>query len=232
MGLLDFLQGASNSVASNVIAPVDGLAWMLRKAGLPIPDAPIGGSDWMAQKGLTVQPKNRNMGLLGEAIGGVAPMLAAAKAPQIARGLLQMGENAAIPQTLNRQAGVLSIDLKDELAEKYREMLKDDPYGVFGVRVFGPSQKSDVGTKLTRSSNWVDGVPKSTKLPGTAVFELLPRDAEKAINAALRYNLGQPGMKVGIVRGDELASHRMPEAYSALIKSPVVKYIYDWPSDL
>lgn len=231
-GLLDFLQGASNSVSSNVSAPVDGLAWLLRKAGVPVGDAPMGGSDWMAQKGLTKQPENRNMGLLGEAIGGVAPMLSAAKAPQIARGLLQMGENAAIPQTLNRQTGVLSIDLKNELATKYREMLKDDPYGVFGVRVFGPGQKSDVGTKLTRSSNWVDGVPKSTKLPGTAVFELRPSDAEKSINAALRYSLGQSNMKVGIVRGDDLAPHRMPEAFSALIKSPVVKHIYDWPSDL
>lgn len=34
-GLLDFLQGASNSAASNVSAPVDGIAWLLRKAGLP-----------------------------------------------------------------------------------------------------------------------------------------------------------------------------------------------------
>ena len=79
-GLLDALQGASNSVASNVSAPVDGLAWLLRKAGIPVGDAPIGGSDWMAQKGFTREPENRSMGLLGEALGGVAPMLMAAKA--------------------------------------------------------------------------------------------------------------------------------------------------------
>lgn len=103
-GLLDFLQGASNSAASNVSAPVDGINWLLRKAGLPVSEKPFLGSDWMAAQGLTRQPQNRNMGLLGEAIGGVAPMFAAAKAPQIARGLLEMGENAAIPQTLNRQA--------------------------------------------------------------------------------------------------------------------------------
>ncbi len=45
MGLLDTLrsfgQGASNSVASNVSAPVDGLAWLLRKGGLPIPQNPV-----------------------------------------------------------------------------------------------------------------------------------------------------------------------------------------------
>jgi hypothetical protein len=230
--LLDFLQGASNSVAGNVSAPVDGLAWLLRKAGINVGDAPFGGSDWMRSKGLTADPENKLAGILGESFGGVAPMLAAVKAPQIANSLLKMGENAAIPSTLNKQAGVLSIDLKNELEAKYRQMLSDDPYGVYGVRVFSPNQKSDIGTKLTRSSNWVDGVPKSTKLPGTAVFELRPRDAEKAIGAALRYNLGEQGMKVGLVRGDELAPHRMPEAFSALIKSPVVQHIYDWPTDL
>ena len=35
MGLLtDFLSGTSNSIASNVSAPVDGLTWLLRKAGV------------------------------------------------------------------------------------------------------------------------------------------------------------------------------------------------------
>lgn len=129
-------------------------------------------------------------------------------------------------------AGMLSADLKNELANKYRELIKSDPYGKYGVRVFGPDQKSDVGTKLARSSNWVDGVPKTTKLPGTAVFELRPNSADKAIDRALNYNIGVKGAKVGLVRGDELAPHRMPESYSALIKSPVVQHIYDWPSDL
>jgi hypothetical protein len=105
--LRDFLQGMSNSAASNVSAPVDGLAWLLRKAGLPIPANPVGGSDWMAQKGLTAQPQNKNMGLLGEAAGGIAPILAAAKAPQIAAGLLKAGENLAAPKTLNSQAGAI-----------------------------------------------------------------------------------------------------------------------------
>jgi len=108
MGLLaDGLQGASNAAASNVSMPVDALAWALRKAGVPVGDAPIGGSDWMAQKGLTRQPENRMAGLLGESIGGVAPLLAAAKAPQIAAGLLQMGENLAAPATMNPQMGAI-----------------------------------------------------------------------------------------------------------------------------
>tara|TARA_R110000868_G_scaffold391708_1_gene661957 strand:+ start:42 stop:1250 length:1209 start_codon:yes stop_codon:yes gene_type:complete len=106
-GLLDILQGASNAAASNISAPVDGLAWLLRKAGLPIPDAPIGGSDWMASKGLTAKPQNYLAGLLGESVGGVAPIVAAAKAPQIARGLLQVEANAMAPTTLRPEAGAI-----------------------------------------------------------------------------------------------------------------------------
>ena len=45
MGLLDqahsFAQGASNGVAGSLTGPVDGLAWLLRKAGVPVPQAPF-----------------------------------------------------------------------------------------------------------------------------------------------------------------------------------------------
>lgn len=106
--ILDFLQGASNSAASNVSAPIDGLNWLLRKAGMPVSENPFLGSGWMAEKGLTVQPQNRNAGLLGEAFGGVLPIVAAAKAPQIAKGLLTMGDNAMAPTKLSKQAGVIN----------------------------------------------------------------------------------------------------------------------------
>lgn len=127
MGLLDqlqsFGQGASNSAASTVTAPVDGLAWLLRKMGVPVPSDPVGGSDWAAKQGLTATPKNHIAGLLGEAFGGVAPMVAAAKAPQIAKSLLQMGENAAIPQTLNKQAGMALFDTSG-LPDKGRNLIQ------------------------------------------------------------------------------------------------------------
>jgi hypothetical protein len=90
-GLLDFLQGASNAAASNVSGPVDGLAWLLRKAGVDV-GTPVGGSDWMAQKGLT-KPTKGLTGLLGEAAGLSAPIVAAAKAPQIAAGLLNTADD-------------------------------------------------------------------------------------------------------------------------------------------
>jgi hypothetical protein len=105
-GLLDFLQGASNAAAANVSAPVDGLTWLLNKLGADI-KTPVGGSDWMRERGLTAEPTNKLAGLLGESVGGVAPMLVAAKAPQIAQGLLQAERNLAAPRTLNPQTGAI-----------------------------------------------------------------------------------------------------------------------------
>ena len=111
MGLLDqahsFAQGASNGVASSLTGPVDGLAWLLRKAGVPVPQAPLGGSDWMRNVGLMQEPKERMAGLLGEGIGSALPTVIAGKAPQIANGLLQMEANAMAPRTLNPQTGAI-----------------------------------------------------------------------------------------------------------------------------
>lgn len=93
-GLLEFLQAASNSAASNVSAPIDGLAWLLKKAGIDV-GTPVGGSDWMEQRGLTRPVKQSGASVAGETAGLLSPMLLAAKAPQVAKGLLQIGENAA-----------------------------------------------------------------------------------------------------------------------------------------
>lgn len=105
-GLLDFFQGASNAAASNVSAPVDGLAWLLKQAGMNI-ENPVGGSDWMESKGLTRKVENKGGGLLGESVGGLVPILAAAKAPHIAKGLLQGAENLAAPRAMNMQSGMI-----------------------------------------------------------------------------------------------------------------------------
>jgi len=102
-----FGQGASNAAASTVTGPVDMLAWLLRKGGVPVGDTPIGGEAWMRQKGLMATPENKLAGLLGEGAGLAAPIVAAAKAPEIAGGLLQMGRNLATPQTMNKQTGAI-----------------------------------------------------------------------------------------------------------------------------
>ena len=104
---VSFLQGASNSAASNLSAPVDGINWLLGKAGLPVSKTPVGGSDWLREVGFTAEPKNRNAGLLGEAVGGVMPIVSAAKAPQIAAGLNRVAANAAAPRALHPQTGAI-----------------------------------------------------------------------------------------------------------------------------
>jgi hypothetical protein len=107
-GLLDFLQSASNTAADTVAAPVDILAWALRKAGVPV-GTPVGGTDWMRQQGLRRDVPQSAASLAGETVGLLSPMMAAAKAPQIAKGLLQVEANAAAPRMLRPEAGVYLV---------------------------------------------------------------------------------------------------------------------------
>ena len=106
-GLVDFLQSASNTVAGNVTAPVDGINWLLKQAGVPTSPAPVGGSEWMTRNGLMRYVEPSGAKLAGEAAGLLSPLLAAHYAPQIARGLLQASDNLAAPRLLNPQAGVV-----------------------------------------------------------------------------------------------------------------------------
>lgn len=132
--LRDFIQSMSNSAASNVSAPVDGINWLLGKAGLPVSSAPFMGSDWMEQKGFTRPVEQNAASLAGETAGMIAPMLAAAKAPQIARGLLQMGDNAMAPRTLNPQAGKVFVYPQDKaLATAQRNAAKPVSEGGLGL---------------------------------------------------------------------------------------------------
>ena len=107
MGLIDFLQSLSNTAASNVSGPVDAINWALGKAGLPVSNAPVGGSEWMQRKGYTKPVEQSTASILGETAGLLSPTLLAAKAPQVARGLLQGAENLAAPRTLRPQAGAI-----------------------------------------------------------------------------------------------------------------------------
>ena len=64
--LHSYLQGASNGAANTVAIPIDVLAAVLRKGGIPVPSDAVGGSEWMAKHGLTAQPKNKVAGEFGE----------------------------------------------------------------------------------------------------------------------------------------------------------------------
>jgi hypothetical protein len=75
--LRDGAQSASNGVAKSLMGdPVDGAAWLLRKAGVPVGDMPVGGTDWLTRQGITPQveeglPSAIGMGL-GQALGNAA----------------------------------------------------------------------------------------------------------------------------------------------------------------
>lgn len=92
-GLLDFLQGASNAAASNISGPVDLIGMGLRKLGVPVPQNALLSSQWMEERGLTRKPKNALAAMAGETVGLLSPVVAAAKAPQIARGLLDTADD-------------------------------------------------------------------------------------------------------------------------------------------
>jgi hypothetical protein len=99
--LRDTVQSASNSVASGVSAPVDLIAAGLRKVGMPIPQAPVGGSQWMENMGLTVPVEDGIPKMAGDFLGMTVPIIAAAKAPQIAAAANRGLDNLAAPDTLN-----------------------------------------------------------------------------------------------------------------------------------
>ena len=101
------LQAASNAVAGNVAGPVDILSLLLRKAGLPVPENAVGGSNWMTQKGLMAPVRQGASQVIGETAGLLGPAMVSQFGPQIARGLLKGGENLAAPRTLNPQTGAV-----------------------------------------------------------------------------------------------------------------------------
>lgn len=134
MGLLDFLQSASNTVAGNVSAPVDGLAWLLRKAGVDTGE-PIGGSDWMQRMGLTRPVQQSASSLAGETLGLLSPMLAVAKAPQITQGLGNLAnrfgpQNGKIRPDLDGYFSSKNPQIFDPKPTAQRPFYDDYPQGI------------------------------------------------------------------------------------------------------
>lgn len=161
-GLLDFLQSASNSVAGNVAGPVDLISMGLLKMGVPVGNAPMGGSEWMKQKGLMRDVEQGPARVLGETAGLLGPAMATQFAPQIASGLLKAGDNLAAPTVLNKQAGVIDVNA---LTSKFPDlnvdlMAKDGSATLSRVVVPKESRNSGRGTEfmneLTKAAD-VDG---------------------------------------------------------------------------
>lgn len=73
--LVSGAQGASNAVAGNVTGGVDGMAWLLRQAGVDVGSAPLGGEAWARRVGLIRDPANPLAGAVGEGLGYAASSL-------------------------------------------------------------------------------------------------------------------------------------------------------------
>lgn len=68
--LRDGAQSTSNGIAHSAVGDnVDGLAWLLRKAGVPVGDMPMGGTDWLRAKGLTAPVEDGLPQAIGEGLG-------------------------------------------------------------------------------------------------------------------------------------------------------------------
>lgn len=144
------LQGASNAALSNLTGPVDLLALLLRKGGVPIPEAPMGGSEWAKRAGLYREPENKMLGMLGEGVGLAAPFVGVAKAPQIAAGMLQADEalqpvaSRAIDSYMDKIGGKLGVVEKSPYSMEHRPMTTEggasrlhDLLSAFGDDIYG-----------------------------------------------------------------------------------------------
>jgi hypothetical protein len=104
---MNFLQQLSRSAGQNVTGLVDLSTMALRPLGYNVPDEKVFGSTaWAEKKGLLAPADYSASGIAGQTVGALAGPLGAAKAPQIAEGLLTMQANAAAPRVLRKESGM------------------------------------------------------------------------------------------------------------------------------
>jgi hypothetical protein len=181
-----FAQGMSNAAASNVSGPVDALAWLLRKTGLPIPQNPMGGSEWMAEKGLTAAPNNRLAALLGEGAGLSAPIAAFAKAPKIAGGLLALDDHAmemgrkGIEGYMNKTGMIQPATVWHGPLRK-NDMLRDDLQDLISSQRY---LNRDIVAKKIKEGNFQVRVTPEFFVNGEKVRAIT--DGHHALEAAIR----------------------------------------------
>ena len=194
--LRDLMQSASNTAAGNVSGPVDLISMLLRYGGVPVPQNAVGGSQWMAERGLTAPVQPGPWQLAGETLGLSAPIVAAAKAPQIAGALLRAGENMRAPASLNPQAGVVSVrppakptPLPDEYGGLHRppmsnsgaplhdltgggKVYPDDVYSYNAARYYGAGNPED-DSALFQKIHALKGKPDEM----VDIFRAVPKEA-------------------------------------------------------
>ena len=186
--LRDTAQSASNAIAGSVSGPVDLITAALRAGGLNI-EKPIGGSEWMNEKGLTVPVEMGAPRIVGETLGMAGPAVVAAKAPQIASAINRGVQNLAAPTSLNRQAGVVKMPeyqgshrppMKGEGAPLHDltvgGMYPADVYSPKGLRYYGTGEDA-LDRQVHRQVQAYRGNPDAPVKMYRAVPSSVPQDA-------------------------------------------------------
>jgi len=174
------LQAWSNTAAENISAPVDGIAWLLRKAGIPVPANALMGSDWMRERGLTAPVEQGAGQVVGTTLGLLSPAAVQAAAPTLARGLLAVERNALAPSVVNRggaagQRGIFMGDMSKtwnkEAAERAAAMEKAgaDPRAIW----------QETGTFKSADGKWRQEIDDSAAKMSGALDEAWISEAYK-----------------------------------------------------
>ena len=117
-GILNALQAASNVAADNVAFPVDALAWLLRKAGVPVPANPVLGSDWLRERGLTAPVEPGWSKVAGETVGLVSPAMVSQFGPHIRLGGVQVHQILGGEPALLRYASLSEVRCSSQILER------------------------------------------------------------------------------------------------------------------
>jgi len=223
-GLLDFTQAASNAVASNVSGPVDLLALALRKLGVPVPEDPIAGAAWMEKNGFTKPVKQSASSLAGETLGLLAPLGAVGQAPQkIASGLLKMGENAAIPRTLNTQARAIVHHGSPHKFDKFDASKIGTGEGAqaYGPGLYladNPKVAGEYARNLTARQNW-------------RASEMAPLDLDSGLYKAVGPNGIQKGFQ-NQADALDFARQGQEQLYKVDLPDNAIAKMLDWDKPL
>lgn len=184
-GLLQFLQSASNTAADTVAAPVDLVGMALRKMGVPVPHNALGSSEWMKQNGLMVDVPQTGASLAGETFGLLSPAVAAAKAPQIARGLLDLGDDFQRYNQALGPAGASYVTAKTAappMSPRKPELwyhASTEPFDSFSFDHFGSGGfRNYAGGSLNdmwEQAMYATTSPEHARLYGDVLYELTPK---------------------------------------------------------
>lgn len=229
-GLFDLGKGASRSAGQMVTGGVDLMSLLLSPLGYNNP-APVGSTAWAEQKGMIPKAEytNRLAGLLGEGLGGVAPMVAQAKAPQIANGLLTIADNAAKSSPMNalsrKQAGAINVGGAQQYGIEHRPMTDaggaarlHDLEQSFGADIYGPNALQFFGS----------GDPREKSVVG------LMRAIKGKPDAPVTIYRGVPEGVNTINPGDWITlDPRVAADYGRVVKMQVpASHITSWPDSL